>query len=42
MLIGALDEAAMYLTTSDDRAAAHAEVARVLHAMVDGLLRGEG
>lgn len=42
VLIGALDEAAMYLTTSDDRASAHEEVARVLHAMLDGLLGGEG
>ena len=41
VLIGALDEAALYLTTSDDRASAHEEVARVLHAMVDGLLDGE-
>jgi len=39
VLIGALDEAAMYLTTSDDRAVARDEVAGVLHALLDGLLR---
>jgi AcrR family transcriptional regulator len=38
VLIGALDEAAMYLTTSDDRAAAREEVARVLHALLGGVL----
>jgi len=38
VLIGALDEAAMYLTTSDDRAAAREEVARVLHALLGGML----
>jgi len=40
VLIGALDEAAMYLTTSDDRAAARGEVARVLHALLGGVLSG--
>ena len=38
VLIGALDEAAMYLTTSDDRTAARDEVAGVLHGLLDGLL----
>ena len=38
VLIGALDEAAMYLATADDRAAARDEVAVVLHALLDGLL----
>jgi hypothetical protein len=31
----------MYLTTSEDRAAARDEVAGVLHGLLDGLLRGE-
>ena len=39
VLIGALDEGAMYLATAGDRAAAREEVAAVLHALVDGLLR---
>jgi len=39
VLIGALDEAAMYLTTEDDRQAARDEVAQVLHALLDGMLR---
>jgi len=38
----ALDEAAMYVATSEDRSAARMEVARVLHALVNGLLEGEG
>src|SRR5688500_2240684 len=38
VLIGALDEAAMYVTTAEDRAAARDEVARVLHTLLDGLL----
>jgi len=38
VLIGALDEAAMYMTTADDRPAAREEVARVLHTLLDGLL----
>jgi len=38
VLIGAMDEAAMYLATAGDRVAARAEVARVLHALLDGLL----
>ena len=37
VLIGALDEAAMYFATADDREAARAEVAGVLHALLDGL-----
>ncbi|NUT55289.1 MAG: hypothetical protein HOQ03_04815 [Thermoleophilia bacterium] len=40
VLIGALDEAALYLTTGDDRAAAREEVAGVLHVLLDGLLAG--
>jgi len=39
VLIGALDEAAMYVATAEDREAARAEVAGVLHALLDGLLR---
>lgn len=39
VLIGALDEAAMYSATAEDRTAARAEVATVLHALLDGLLR---
>jgi AcrR family transcriptional regulator len=38
VLIGALDEGAMYLATAGDRAAAREEVAAVLHALLDGLL----
>jgi hypothetical protein len=38
VLIGALDEAAMFVATSEDRDAARDDVARVLHALVDGLL----
>jgi len=38
VFIGALDEAAMYVATSEDRAAARDEVAGVLHALLDGLL----
>ena len=37
VLIGALDEAALYVATAEDRATARAEVARVLHALVDAL-----
>lgn len=40
VLIGALDEAAMYVATADDRAVARAEVARVLHELLDGLMTG--
>ena len=39
VLIGALDEGAMYLATAEDRAAARDEVATVLHHLLDGLLR---
>ena len=39
VLIGALDEGAMYLATAQDRAAARDEVAAVLHALLVGLLR---
>ena len=42
VFIGSLDEAAMYVATSDDRTAARAEVAVVLHALLDGLLRPPG
>src|SRR5215213_5571411 len=38
VLIGALDEAAMFMTTSADRAPAREEVAGVLHRLLDGLL----
>jgi len=38
VLIGALDEAAMFMTTSADRAPAREEVAGVLHGLLDGLL----
>jgi AcrR family transcriptional regulator len=38
VLIGALDEAALYVATAEDRAAARDEVARVLHALLDGLI----
>jgi AcrR family transcriptional regulator len=38
ILIGALDEGAMYLATAEDRAAARDEVATVLHGLLDGLL----
>jgi len=38
VVIGALDEAAMYVTTAEDRATARDEVARALHAMLDGML----
>jgi AcrR family transcriptional regulator len=38
VLIGALDEGAMYLATAEDRPAARDEVAAVLHALLDGLL----
>jgi hypothetical protein len=39
VFIGSLDEAAMYVATSDDRAYARAEVAAVLHGLLDGLMR---
>jgi AcrR family transcriptional regulator len=39
VLIGALDEGAMYLATAEDRGAARDEVATVLHGLLDGLLR---
>src|SRR5688500_18653230 len=38
VFIGSLDEAAMYVATSEDRTTARAEVAVVLHALLDGLL----
>ena len=38
VLIGALDEAAMFVATAGDREAARTEVAGVLHALLDGLL----
>ncbi len=38
VLIGALDEAAMYVATAENRDAARDEVAQVLHALLDGLL----
>ena len=39
VLIGALDEAALYAALSEDPAAARAEVGAVVHALLDGLLR---
>ena len=39
VLIGALDEGAMYLATAADRAAARDEVAAVLHGLLDGMFR---
>ena len=42
VLIGALDEAAMYVATAQERDAARAEVAHVLHALLDGLLGAAG
>jgi AcrR family transcriptional regulator len=38
VLIGAFDEAAMYIATAEDRVAARAEVAGVLHGLLDGLM----
>lgn len=38
VLIGALDEAAMYAATAEDPASARAEVEPVLHRLLDGLL----
>lgn len=38
VLLGALDEAAFYVATAEDRPAARAEVGEVLHALLDGLL----
>jgi AcrR family transcriptional regulator len=40
VLIGALDEAALYVATAEDPAAARGEVGEVLHALLDGLLTG--
>jgi AcrR family transcriptional regulator len=37
ILIGAFDEAALYLATAEDTARAHDEVTSILHAIVDGL-----
>ena len=39
VLIGALDEAAMYVATAADRGEARDEVAGVLHLLLDGMLR---
>ena len=41
VLLGALDEAALYVATSEDREAARDEVAQVLHALLDGMFRGQ-
>ena len=38
VLIGALDEGAMYMATAEDGATAREEVAVVLHVLLDGLL----
>ena len=40
VLIGALDEAAMYVATAENPTAARTEVAAVLHALLDGMLGG--
>jgi AcrR family transcriptional regulator len=37
VLIGALDEAALFVASAEDRVAARAEVALVLHSLLDGL-----
>jgi len=42
VLIGALDEAAMYAATAEDRRAARVEVEAVLAALIDGMLRPAG
>ncbi|HKG63124.1 MAG TPA: TetR/AcrR family transcriptional regulator [Solirubrobacteraceae bacterium] len=41
VLLGALDEAALYVATSEDREAARDEVAQLLHALLDGMFRGQ-
>src|SRR3712207_4799533 len=41
VLIGALDEAALVIATAEDPAAARAEVAEVLEALLDGLLAAQ-
>jgi len=41
VLIGALDEAAMFVATAEDRDTARSEVAEVLHALLDGLVMPE-
>jgi AcrR family transcriptional regulator len=38
VFIGALDEAAMYVATADDREAAKADVSKALHLLLDGML----
>jgi len=40
VLIGALDEAATYAATAEDRRAARREVGEMVHALLDGLLNG--
>jgi AcrR family transcriptional regulator len=40
VLIGALDEAALYVATAEDPAAARGEVGEVLHDLLDGMLTG--
>ena len=40
VIIGALDEAAMYVATADDPVAARRDVAPVLHALLEGMLEG--
>jgi AcrR family transcriptional regulator len=39
VFIGALDEAAMYVAGAEDREAARADVSKVLHLLLDGMLR---
>jgi AcrR family transcriptional regulator len=41
VLIGALDEAALYIATAEDPKAARAEVGAALHVMLDGLLQND-
>jgi AcrR family transcriptional regulator len=40
VLIGALDEAAMYVATADDPKRARTETGQVLHRLIDGMMSG--
>jgi AcrR family transcriptional regulator len=42
VLLGALDEAAMYLAGAQDAERARQEVSRVVHDLIDGLLKTDG
>jgi AcrR family transcriptional regulator len=42
VLLGALDEAAMYLAGAEDRAQARHDVSAVVHALIAGLLKTDG